>query len=210
MDRYQITFQTWDKVAQKYQDVFMDLDLYNETYDAFCNLVAMPNASIFEIGCGPGNITRYLLAKRPDFKIEAIDVSPNMIELAQKNNPQAHFKVMDAREISSVTKTFDGVVCGFILPYLSREDTAKLIKDCAALLNPGGILYFSAIEGPYEKSGFETGSDLENKLYVYYHPEKYLLELLQANGFELVRLNRIHYPKGDLVDTHLVFMAWKS
>lgn len=40
----------------------MDLDLYNDTYDAFCQAVYKPGARIFEIGCGPGNITRYVLA----------------------------------------------------------------------------------------------------------------------------------------------------
>ena len=87
MDSYQITFQTWNKVATLYQDKFMNVDLYNDTYDRFCELVEKPNPAIFEIGCGPGNITKYLLAKRPDFQIDAIDVAPNMIELAKANNP---------------------------------------------------------------------------------------------------------------------------
>src|SRR5690606_38021251 len=101
MDRYQITFQTWDKVAEVYQDIFMDMALYNNTYDAFCSLIRNPNPRIFEIGCGPGNITRYLLSKRPDFKIEAIDIAPKMIKLAKTNNPQATFRVMDCREIDT-------------------------------------------------------------------------------------------------------------
>ncbi|MBK8044287.1 MAG: isoprenylcysteine carboxylmethyltransferase family protein [Haliscomenobacter sp.] len=62
MDPYQITLHSWGKVASVYQDYFMDLDLYNDTYDAFCQAVYKPGARIFEIGCGPGNITRYVLA----------------------------------------------------------------------------------------------------------------------------------------------------
>src|SRR5688572_20967975 len=139
MNRYQTTFQTWNKIAGIYQDKFMDLDLYNDTYDAFCNLIGKPNAAIFEIGCGPGNITKYLLTKRPDFKIEAIDVAPNMIELAKENNPTADFNVMDCREIDTLTKTYDGIICGFCLPYLSKDDVAKLIQDSANLLSGGGI-----------------------------------------------------------------------
>jgi hypothetical protein len=37
MDKYSITFDTWNKVAQIYQEKFMDLDIYNDTYDAFLN-----------------------------------------------------------------------------------------------------------------------------------------------------------------------------
>ena len=32
-NRYTETFETWNKVAALYQDKFMDLDLYNDTYE---------------------------------------------------------------------------------------------------------------------------------------------------------------------------------
>lgn len=104
MDRYKETFETWNKLASLYQDKFMDLDLYNETYDFVCNSITRVNAKVLEIGCGPGNITKYLLSQRPDFDIFGIDISPNMIELAEKNNPTAKFAVMDSRQINSLEK----------------------------------------------------------------------------------------------------------
>ena len=58
MDRYKETFETWNKMASLYQERFMDLDLYNETYDFICNAVVKEKAKILEIGCGPGNISR--------------------------------------------------------------------------------------------------------------------------------------------------------
>ncbi len=122
MDNYQETFETWNKLASLYQDKFMDLELYNESYDAFCNSIAKDNAKILEIGCGPGNITKYLLSKRPNYQIYGIDVAPNMIELARENNPTARFDVMDCRNISEINQDFDGIVCGFCLPYLSEGD----------------------------------------------------------------------------------------
>jgi 2-polyprenyl-3-methyl-5-hydroxy-6-metoxy-1,4-benzoquinol methylase len=210
MDRYQITFKTWDKVAQRYQDRFMDYNLYDDTYDAFCDLIPTRNARIFEVGCGPGNVTRSLLTKRPDFQIEAIDIAPNMIELAQTNNPSAHFRVMDCREIDAITERFDGILCGFILPYLSKADCAKLVKDCEHLLKPGGVFYFSAIEGDYENSGFEAGSDPNDKMYVYYHQEAFLQDLLIENGFELAELYRKPFTKADgATSTHLIFITRK-
>ena len=45
------------------------------------------NSKLFEIGCGPGNITKYLIYKNPNYKILATDAAPNMIALAKKNNP---------------------------------------------------------------------------------------------------------------------------
>jgi 2-polyprenyl-3-methyl-5-hydroxy-6-metoxy-1,4-benzoquinol methylase len=89
MDRYKETFDTWNNIASIYQDKFMDLDVYNDTYDHICNAVTKPKAKLLDIGCGPGNITKYLLSKRPDFDIFGIDMAPNMIEFAKKNNPTA-------------------------------------------------------------------------------------------------------------------------
>lgn len=210
MNPYQTTFETWNKVAAAYQEKFMDLNLYNDTYAAFCALIEKPNARIFEIGCGPGNITKYLLAKRPDFRIEAIDVAPSMLELAKTNNPGATFWQMDCREIDTITRKFDGIMCGFVLPYLSQPDCAKLIKDCANLLQTGGIFYGSAIEGNYGQSGYEANSAGDN-MYVYYYPESFLQEQLRQNNFETLHFFRKKLPKADGTDsTHLIFISRKT
>lgn len=211
MDRYQQTIDTYNKVASAYQDKFMDLDLYNDTYDQFCALIENKNPKIFEIGCGPGNITRYLLKKRPDFKIEAIDVAPNMVQLAKENNPNADCRIMDCRKIDQLTERFDGIMCGFCMPYLSKEDCVKLISDASVLLNSNGIFYFSVIEDDYSKSGYETSSNGQHTVYVYCHQEDYLREALEQNDFEIIDLPRKSYPKADgSVSTHLIFIGRKK
>lgn len=211
MDRYQQTVDTYNKIALAYQEKFMGLDLYNDTYDQFCTLIEKENANIFEIGCGPGNITRYLLGKRPDFKIEATDMAPNMIQLAKENNPTADCRIMDCREIDQITDRFDGIICGFCMPYLSKEDCAKLISDAAKLLTPNGIFYFSVIEDDYSKSDYETSSNGQHKVYVYYHQEDYLREALEENDFEIIDLPRKSYLKPDgFISTHLIFIARKK
>lgn len=60
MDNYEETFETWNKVASLYQEKFMDLDLYDDTYETVCGSVSKDKAALLEIGCGPGNITKYL------------------------------------------------------------------------------------------------------------------------------------------------------
>ncbi len=183
-DPYQITFNSWNKVATLYQERFMHLELYNDSYDFFCEQLKKPNAQVLEIGCGPGNITRYLLSKRPDYTITGIDVAPNMVMLAQHNNPAAHFQIMDCRQLDLISKNFDGIVCGFCVPYLSLEDCKKLIKDCADLITPGGYLYLSAMEGQYEDSGYATGSSGDS-MFIYYYEEDRLSKLLVEHHFSI-------------------------
>ncbi|POY39209.1 class I SAM-dependent methyltransferase [Solitalea longa] len=209
MDPYKITSETYNKIANLYQQKFMDLDLYNETYDTFCRRVEQKKAAILEIGCGPGNITRYLLSQRPDFNLTGIDVAPNMIALAQDNNPSASFKVMDCREIHLLEQQFQAIICGFCIPYLSKEDCQKLITDCAGLLNKNGILYLSFVEDDYEKSGFESNS-AGDKIYFHYHQQDYLLQYLTENQFKIENRLYIDYPKADgSTQVHTIFIARK-
>ncbi len=209
MDTYKETFDTWNKVAKLYQGKFMDLDLYDDTYDAFCEEVNIENATILEIGCGPGNIAKYLLNKRPDFKIEGIDISPNMLELAKINNPTADFKVMDCREIDKLPSKFNGIVCGFCFPYLSKFDSSKLIRDCANLLKENGILYISFVEGDYLKSGFQIGSS-GDRTYFYFHTFDNLTKELEDSNFDTIKLIHKNYKRDSAVEEiHTVIIARK-
>jgi len=171
MNKYQITFNTWNKIAQLYQAKFMDLDLYDDSYDAFCQQLKKSAPSILEIGCGPGNITKYLLSKIPDAKILGIDIAPNMIDLAKANNPKAKFEVMDARALDLLDAKYDAILCGFCLPYLSEGNVTKMIADSGRLLEEKGLLYLSCIEGDYQASGFQVGSS-GGRMYVYYYLEQ--------------------------------------
>lgn len=209
--RYATTFESWNNMALLYQQNFMDISLYNDTYNAFCELIRKPNPKIFEIGCGPGNIANYLLYQRPDFVIYGIDVAPNMIKLAKANNPVGQFSVMDCREISKINDKFDGIVCGFCIPYLCKEACTKLIKDCSLLLYDGGILYASIIEGDYNQSGYETSSDGQHKAYVYYYDKDFIQKTLSNNALELVDLKYKNFTgKHGSTSTHLIFIARKK
>lgn len=189
----------------------MDVDLYNDTYDLFCKYITKQHSNIFEIACGPGNITKYILTKRPDFRVEAIDMAPNMLELAKINNPTAHFQLMDCRNIHTLNSKYDGIICGFCLPYLSKQDCLKLIKDSRALLNANGIFYLSAIEGDESLSGYETNSKGEDPIYINYYDEPFLTASLIEHHFEILDVVRKPYRiKEDVWSTHIIIIAKRN
>lgn len=210
MDRYIETFETWNKIASLYQDKFMDLDLYNNTYDFICNSITKDNPKIFEIGCGPGNIAKYLLSKRPDFDIYGIDIAPNMIKLAKNNNPSASFATMDCRQINQINTKFDGIICGFCLPYLSQTDGQKLLTDCYNLLNENGLLYISFVEGDPTKSHFQVGSS-GDRSYFYFHNLEVLKAELIERKFDELNTFKVEYKKsGNEIDIHTILTAKKK
>jgi 2-polyprenyl-3-methyl-5-hydroxy-6-metoxy-1,4-benzoquinol methylase len=208
MDKYQETFETWNKLASLYQEKFMKLDLYNETYDHICNSIDKPNAKLLEIGCGPGNITKYLLSKRPDFDIFGIDTASNMIELAQLNNPSADFAVMDCRNIKTLDKKYDGIIGGFCLPYLSKVESDDLISDACDLLNDNGLIYLSFVEGDPEKSDFKVGSG--GRVYFYYHDLEEIKTQLRRFNFGEIQTFKVQYKVSETEsDIHTIVTARK-
>lgn len=210
-NRYEQTFIAWDKAAQAYEDKFMDMDLYNDSYNVFCQMLPAPNARIFEVGCGPGNISKYILAQMPHAMLHGTDVAPNMVQLARQNNPTATFEVMDCRDISGINQRYHAILCGFCMPYLAKEDCEKLIADSATLLLENGVLYLSVIEGDYNQSAYQSSSDGKLKMFVYYHQADYLTAFLQQHGFALKHTIRKYYPNnnGDQ-QTHLILIAQKA
>ena len=210
MDKTKLAVEVFNSCAKEYHDKFMELDLYNDTFDLFCDSIKKKNADILEVACGPGNITKYLLKNRADFKILGIDLATDMITLATINNPTAEFQLMDCRCISRIEKKFDAIMCGFCLPYLSKEEAIQFIKDASTLLTAGGIFYISTMEGDYSTSGLKKSSSGMHECYIHYHQEDYLTEALEQNGFAIIDLHRKNFLLHDSAATiDLIIIACK-
>lgn len=203
------TFETWNKIASLYEDKFMNLDLYNETYDYICRSIEKSNPKLLDVGCGPGNITKYLLSKRPDFDILGIDIAPNMIDLARKNNPSAEFAIMDSRDIDSLDAKFDGIIAGFCLPYLTPNEALTLISNSNKLLNRNGIIYLSFVEGDSSKSGYKSGN--AGRVYFHFHDLNNLKDTLLNEGFGDLKLYKVDFKNSeDTFDIHTILIAIKQ
>lgn len=203
---YKETSETWNKIADIYNNKFMDLRIYDETYDFFCEQLT-DKKSILEIGCGPGNISKYILSKRPDLQLLGIDIAPAMIELATKNNPSATFQVMDCRLIDTIETTFDAIICGFCLPYLLPNDAEKFIKNCSQLLNAEGVFYLSFVEGTEQESGFKTSST-GDRVYFQYFELSEIESQLAKNNFEKIAEFKVDFFRSETVsEIHTVIVA---
>jgi N-dimethylarginine dimethylaminohydrolase len=100
-------------------------------------------------------------------------------------------------------------MCGFGLPYLSKEETENLISGSFALLKPEGVLYVSTMEDDYNKSGIKTSSS-GSQLFMHYHQADTLTQALQKQGFNIIDLQRKEYPATDgTKTTDLLIIARK-
>jgi SAM-dependent methyltransferase len=196
-----LAVEVFDENAQAYEDQFMAVNAYRVGFDFLCEQLPT-NTAVLELGCGPGNIINYLSRRRPDFKILGTDLSPNMLRLAERNNPSARFQLLDCRDILNLEETVDAIVCGFCLPYLDKSDALQLIADCARLLTPAGLIYISTMEGDYEKSALKTTSSGAS-IFVHYHQADYLTEALKHNDFKVLSVQRQDYST-DVTDLILI------
>lgn len=208
-DWYSETHKTWNKIAKLYEEKFMDIELYNDTYKRFCDLLPTQNASVLEIGCGPGNITRHILDLNPNLKILATDVSKSMINIAKKNNPKVEVQILDCRNLKTINSLFDAIICGFTIPYLSKFDCLKLIADSANLLKEEGILYLSFVAGDDKNSGFISGPS-GDRTYFYYHNIKSIKEQLELNNMLVIDIIEKEYKNSETIyETHTIINAKK-
>lgn len=178
--------QVFDIYANEYNEWIFSIKTYNDSLLFLADSIKNKSATILDLACGPGNITKFLLNKNPNYKILGVDLAPNMIKVAKLNNPNANFLIQDCRNLTGFNQKFDTIVCGFGLPYLNKDESIQLIKDCSQLLKPNGLLYISTIANDIYNSKLETSSSGEYKTQMYYHPENSLIQTLLDSSLKII------------------------
>jgi SAM-dependent methyltransferase len=211
MNNQQHTVSIYNQYVQAYMNKFMDFGLYHDTFDCLINKLPK-NATLLELGCGPGNVVRYLLLKRPDLQITGIDLAPEMIRQAETINPGATFRVLDIRVAGSIQEKFDAVAATFCLPYLSADDLDLFFFNLRNLTRDNGIIYVSCMEGPPERSGYEkTSFTGDDELYITYYERDAIESRMVKNGFRIETLFTKEYPEADgSITIDLIYIARKG
>jgi predicted TPR repeat methyltransferase len=210
MDKNRHTVEVYNQHVDTYVHKFMDLGLYKDTFDPL--LKHLPtDAQVLELGCGPGNVVKYLKSNRVDLHIKGIDLAPQMIVEAQVQNPGVSFEVMDIKSINTIETRFNAIVAAFCLPYMEYDDAPGLFRDVSELLEDDGIFYLSCMEGVRERSGFEkTSFTGDDEMYINYYPRKGIEAWLNAYKFEIISFQEKGYQESDGTMTiELFFTALK-
>jgi 2-polyprenyl-3-methyl-5-hydroxy-6-metoxy-1,4-benzoquinol methylase len=99
-----------------------------------------PGMTILEVGCGIGYFTGELA--RSGAEIVAIDVSPELLEIARANYcaPNVRYEIQNAYALMYSGATFDSVVGSSILHHLEIEEA---LREIYRVLKPGGTIYFT-------------------------------------------------------------------
>ncbi|MFH1030416.1 MAG: class I SAM-dependent methyltransferase [bacterium] len=104
------------------------------------------NPRILEIGCGEGDFTEYLMRYNPGFKIDILDISPEMIEAAKIKlalwRENINFICEDGLEfLKNSTENYDLIVSSWTIHNFSWKEKLELFKVIRSRLNDGGKLF---------------------------------------------------------------------
>ena len=171
---------------------FNDLRLYRHAFEVFAGIL-VDHQHILDVGCGPGNVAKYLVDLNPTLRITGVDFAPEMIALAKEKVPSAIFETQDMRTIKFPGDHFDAIVASFCLPFLFNDEASVFIEKLSAMLKPGGNLYLSTMEGNswgYEKTSF--GGD--TTFFFNYFPYSFLCDEFEKQQLSIRTEWRQEYP----------------
>ena len=132
----------WDKTSE-----FKPLHQINPLRLNFItSKIKLSGARVLDVGCG-GGILSESLAKE-GAKVTGIDQGANVIKVAKLHMKESDldidYKQLNIEDYFKLNKEkFDVITCLEMLEHV--PDPSSIIEKCAALLKPGGTIFFSTI-----------------------------------------------------------------
>jgi phosphatidylethanolamine/phosphatidyl-N-methylethanolamine N-methyltransferase len=159
---------------------------------------------VLEVGVGTGISLSYY---RKEHQVHGIDISPDMLAIAQKRvhkGKLAHvssLSIMDAREMEFEDGAFDSVVAAYVMSVVPEPD--KVIREIERVCKPGGdvviVNHFAAEKG-VRRNVEAMLAPLSNKLG--WRPDMPVEEILANTGLREVKRHMLP-PLGMFTMLHL-------
>lgn len=162
----------------------------------------LENSKLIDVGCGGGILSESLAAKGAI--VDAIDLAPQSIEIAKlhlyESNLLVNYECIEIGEkAATASESYDVLTCMEMLEHVPDPD--YIIANCAKLLKPNGIAFFSTLNRNYKSYTLgilaaeyllklvPTGTHDYSK---FIKPSE-LRHLLTKNGFEILSIKGINY-----------------
>jgi SAM-dependent methyltransferase len=144
---------SYDAIAEEYaQQYFEELDgkpFDREILDRFAASVR-GRGRVCDLGCGPGQIARYLAARGVD--AFGIDASAAMVVTARRLNPKLDFTQGDFFRLDLADGALAGIAAFYSLIHCAREELGRAVAELHRVLAPGGRLILCVHAGSDEVS----------------------------------------------------------
>lgn len=194
--------------AEVYQEKYMNVDLYSDAIDFFCNETAKSGFEILDIACGPGNILKNIENGNRGFQLTGMDLSAEMVRLAKLNVPSATIIQGDCRKLARFTKQYDGVICNFAIPYLDMNETIQLIENISKKTKIDGLFLLGFIKGEYKNSGI-VRSSTGDEIFVHYYDPSFIKEWIEKFRFAVLKAMEFQSPNPGQSEQDILIVSKK-
>lgn len=133
-------------LAEVYEAMYQTFIDYGEEFDFYSRLLQeAPGRSMLEIGCGSGHLAPRF--EQAGFEYTGLDLSADMLALAQKKSPGSSFLQADMRRFDLPEPVSGAIMTGRTISYLLHN---RDVYDCFASvrrnLPVGGLFCFDFID----------------------------------------------------------------
>ena len=197
MDKKSQTIETYNKSAFALANKFDSLGARITDIEEVFNLLKKDSAKVLEIGCGNGRDAKEILKWTNDYL--GIDVSTELIKLAQSKVPDAMFQVSDVTSFK-FPSDLDVVFAFASLIHVNKEELKIILQNIYESLNSPGIVRISL---KYSDEYTEVTQEDEFGIRTYYHYSKTDIEEL-AHNFSIVKNDILDFGKQKWLEVMLL------
>ena len=188
LDVISLNKKAWNNVAKRYHDA--KYKSLNPLVEYFCNKLP-ENGSILDLGSGSGSPFAKLFLK-DGFDYLGVDISSQMIRIAQKNVPQANFMELSMTDLKFENK-FDGVFSSYSMLLLTPQLFKDVAKRIARSLKIGGLFYLSLNEPRVKNSNLDEDVICEimgETMYSRAYTKEEILNVFSPLGLKCLKIYR--------------------
>jgi SAM-dependent methyltransferase len=178
--------EVYDALAEGYADHYESGDPDRPFLNEFLSHLRR-GARLVDVGCGTGSGTKYFFDH--GMRVEGIDLSGRMIEVARRSYPHIRFTRQDIRNFSYQNGHLDAIWAGYSLFHMGREDFRTVLKKIRKDLVPNGIFGLVMQEGKGDVQ-FPEPLCPGKSLFVCLYSTKELKAILSTAGFNVIAEQR--------------------
>ena len=153
----------YSDLAHLYDALYQTFIDYDAEFALYTQLLTSQSAqSVLEIGCGSGHLASRFVAAGYDYT--GVDNSPEMLEMARRRCPEAHFELADMRTLH-LERAYNAIlITARSLSYiLTNADVLSTFRHLRNHLAPTGTLHFDFIDATTFLPGLNPDAVVEHR-----------------------------------------------